>query len=133
VDLAELDRVHEVRLQTSREDGSRSSRPIWVVVVAGAPYIRSAFGTRSAWYRHVRADGRAAIEVSDETLEVALEPIDDEPLNRRISDTYRAKYGPSWPGPTETLTGEAAAATTLRLIPTVEALSPSAAAAGGLT
>jgi hypothetical protein len=84
-------------------------------VVAGEPYIRSAFGMRSAWYRRVRADGHADIEVGDGTLQVRLEPVDDEVLNGRISDAYRAKYSPSWPGPTETLIGKEARATTMRL------------------
>jgi hypothetical protein len=85
------------------------------VVVAGEPYIRSAFGTRSSWYRRVRADGHAEVEVGDETLRVTLEPVDDEALNGRVSDAYVAKYSPSWPGPTETLIGEEARATTMRL------------------
>jgi hypothetical protein len=115
VDPTELDRLHEIGLRTRSRNGSWSSRPIWIVVVAGEPYIRSAFGTRSAWYRRVRADGQADIEVGDETLQVRLEPVDDEALNGRISDAYCAKYSPSWPGPTATLIGTEARATTMRL------------------
>jgi hypothetical protein len=115
VDPTKLDRLHEIGLRTRSGNGSWSSRPIWIVVVAGEPYIRSAFGTRSAWYRRVRADGHVDIEVGDETLPVRLEPIDDEALNGRISDAYRTKYAPSWPGPTETLIGKEACATTMRL------------------
>jgi hypothetical protein len=117
MDPTELDRRLEIRLRTRSGNGSWSSRPIWIVVVAGEPYIRSAFGTRSAWYRRVRAMGRADIEVGDETLQVRLEPVDDETLNERISDAYFAKYSPSWPGPTETLIGKEASATTMRLTP----------------
>jgi hypothetical protein len=115
VDPTELDRLHEIRLRTRSSNGSSSSRPIWIVVVAGQAYIRSAFGTRSAWYRRVRAGGHADIEVGDETLPVRLEPVDDEALNARISDAYCAKYSPSWPGPAETLIGNEARATTLHL------------------
>jgi hypothetical protein len=99
VDTTELDRLHEIGLRTRSSNGSWSSRPIWIVVVASESYIRSAFGTRSAWYRRVRADGHADIEVGNETLQVRLQPVDDEALNGRISDAYCAKYSPPGPAP----------------------------------
>jgi hypothetical protein len=115
MDPTELGRRHEIALRTRSGNGSWSSRRIWIVVVGGAPYIRSAFGTRSAWYRRVRAGGHAYIEAGDETLRVGLEPVDDEALNGRVSAAYRAKYAPTWPGPTETLIGTEARATTMRV------------------
>jgi hypothetical protein len=115
VDADRLARLDQIGLLTRRRDGSFVSRSIWLVVVAGEAYIRSAFGARSAWYRRARREGRVEIEAGEETLVVGLTWIDDEALNARISDTYRAKYSPTWPGPTETLTGVEACATTMRL------------------
>jgi hypothetical protein len=110
-----LDRSIEVDVLTPRRDGSMSRRPIWVVVVDGDAYVRSYRGEQGAWYRRARRDGRAAVAVDGETLEVMLEPEGDEDVNERVSDAFRAKYGARSPGPTETMVNEEVSRTTLRL------------------
>jgi hypothetical protein len=110
-----LDRSDEVEMRTPRRDGSMSSRPIWVVVVDGDAYIRSYLGEAGAWYRRARADGRATIAVGETTVPVAVEPVDDEEVNRRVSEAFRAKYGVRSPGPTEGIVNPEATRTTLRL------------------
>ena len=110
-----LDKSIEVDMLTPRSDGSMSSRPIWVVVVDGDAYVRSYQGERGAWYRRALADGRAAIRVDDRTIEVGVEPIRDEEINRRVSEAFRTKYAERSPGPTETMVNPEVSATTLRL------------------
>jgi hypothetical protein len=110
-----LDQAVEVEARTPRQDGSISSRPIWVVVVDGEPYVRSYRADRGAWYRRARRDGRLGLAVEDAELDLAAEPVDDEDVNRRVSQAYRAKYGARSPGPTETMVGPEVTVTTLRL------------------
>jgi antibiotic biosynthesis monooxygenase (ABM) superfamily enzyme len=116
-DAIELGGHHELLIRTRRRDGSWAAQPVWVVTVDGEPYIRSAFGTRGLWYRRVRKDAEVRVEADGETLPVRLVPADDRDLNRRISDAYRAKYGPVWPGPVGNVVGADACATTLRVVP----------------
>jgi hypothetical protein len=113
--VAVLDERAEIDVRTPRRDGSASSRPIWVVVVDGTAYVRSYLGERGAWYRRARRDGRATIAAGGLTLAVALEPVSDPELNRRISDAFRAKYGARSPESTEAMVSEDVIATTLRL------------------
>lgn len=105
----------EITMRVRRADGHWSARPIWVVTIEGEAYVRSAFGERSTWYRQIRKNPVTEVEVGDITLPVRLDPVDDEDLIARVSAAYRAKYGPSWPGPVETMTGPDAATTTMRL------------------
>jgi hypothetical protein len=110
-----LDESLEIEMLTPRRDGSISSRPIWVVVVDGEAYVRSYLGPRGAWYRRALSDGRAQIGVDGRTIDVGAEPVQGEEVNVRVSDAFRAKYGPRSPGPTETMVNPEVSATTLRL------------------
>jgi hypothetical protein len=110
-----LDREREIDIVTPRRDGSRRNVPIWVVVVEGEAYVRSWLGERGAWYRRARKDGRAAIEVDGSTIDVALEAVDDEEVNERVSDAFRSKYGARSPKSTEEMVTGEAPGTTLRL------------------
>lgn len=113
--LEALDRTAEIDIETPRRDGSLSRRPIWVVVVDGEAYVRSWLGARGAWYRRARADGRAAIGVEGRTIEIGLEPAEDEESNRRVSQAFEAKYGRRSPGSTKEMVAPEVSATTLRL------------------
>ncbi|MET8452629.1 DUF2255 family protein [Streptomyces sp. NPDC005209] len=113
---ADMDRA-EIVLWVRHADGRWSARTVWVVVLDGEAYVRSAFGRRSAWYRRVlrHTDTEVEVEVPGVRLSVALRPVDDPELIQRVSGTYRAKYGLNWPGPVESMNGPEAAATTMRL------------------
>jgi hypothetical protein len=113
--LDALDESGEIEIQTPRRDGSTSTRPIWVVVADGDAYVRSYLGERGAWYRRALADGAATIGVGDRAIEVGVEPAQDEDVNERVSEAFRAKYGERSPGPTDTMVGPEVARTTLRL------------------
>ncbi|MFD5428499.1 DUF2255 family protein [Streptomyces sp. NPDC127084] len=109
-----MDRT-EIVLRVTDADGRWSARTVWVVVLDGEAYVRSAFGPRSAWYRRVLRHADAEVEVAGQRLPVSLQPVRDPELVQRVSDAYRAKYGLTWPGPVESMNGHEAAATTLRL------------------
>ena len=110
-----LDAAVEVDAQTPRRDGSTSRRPIWVVVSDGTAYVRSYRGASGAWYQRARADGELTLIVGGGEVYATAEPVDDDGVNRRVSEAYRDKYGASSPGPTETMIGEEVSRTTLRL------------------
>ncbi|MER6218858.1 MULTISPECIES: DUF2255 family protein [unclassified Streptomyces] len=100
-----------------RDGGGRwSGRTVWVVVVDGEAYVRSAFGRRSAWYRRVLRRADSEVEVAAGVRRgVVLRPVAEPALVERVSAAYRAKYGLRWPGPVESMNGKEAAAATLWL------------------
>lgn len=102
-------------MRVRHADGRWSARPIWVVVMDGVAFVRSAFGHRSGWYRRVLAGAATEIELDGTTVPVRLAPVDEPALVERVSRAYRAKYGLSWPGPVLTITGPEARCTTMRL------------------
>ncbi len=102
-------------MRVRHADGRWSARPIWVVAIDGAAYVRSAFGHRSGWYRRVLAGAETKVQLDGVTVPVRLAPVDEPTLVQRVSGAYRAKYGLSWPGPVQTITGLEAAGTTMRL------------------
>ena len=115
--LVRLQDADEIEMRTERSDGVATSRPIWIVVVDGTPYVRSYLGERSAWFRQARARGRAEIGVDGEDVAVALASATGGDLDERISAAYQDKYGRRSPGPTEAMVTPQVVATTLRLEP----------------
>jgi hypothetical protein len=110
-----LDAAIEVEARTPRRDGSISSRPIWVVVSDGEAYVRSYRGPAGAWYRRAKGNGALTLVVDGTEVRATVEPVDDDAVNRRVSEAYRDKYGARSPGPTETMVNDEVSATTLRL------------------
>ncbi|GAA2390191.1 DUF2255 family protein [Nonomuraea africana] len=107
--------VVEIVMRVRHPDGRWSARPVWVVVVDGDAYVRSAFGHRGAWYRRVLAHAATEVDLGGVILPVRLEPVDEPALVHRVSAGYRAKYALAWPGPVATMTAPEAAGTTMRL------------------
>lgn len=105
----------EIVLWVRHANGRWSARTVWVVVLDGEAYVRSAFGRRGVWYRRVLRHADTEVEVAGVRLSVTFQPVDDPELVQRVSGAYRAKYGLSWPGPVESMNGHEAAATTMRL------------------
>ena len=50
---------------TTRRSGDPVATPIWTMVIDGVPYLRSAFGPGSWWYRHIRAGRPVAFALGD--------------------------------------------------------------------
>lgn len=62
------------------------------------------------------AGAETEIDLDGVAAPVRLAPVDEPTLIERVSGGYRAKYGVSWPGPVQTVTGPEAAGTTMRLV-----------------
>ncbi|WP_433256098.1 DUF2255 family protein [Streptosporangium sp. CA-135522] len=105
----------EIVMRVRHADGRWSARPIWVVEIDGEAYVRSAFGTRSFWYRRVLKSADTEVEIDGAVQSARLEPVNDPELVQRVSGAYRAKYGLAWPGPVESMNAHEVAATTMRL------------------
>jgi hypothetical protein len=101
-------RTDTVTIVTSAADGREIATPIWAVVAAGVPYVRSAYGEKAAWNRRARAgrpvaftleDGRnaerdATAALGDRRLAVRVVHIaPDAPDQDAVDVAFRAKYG----------------------------------------
>jgi hypothetical protein len=115
--LGRLQVTDEVVLRVTRPDGSTSSRRIWVVVEAGAPYIRAVSGPRGVWYRLIQQGAAGTLLLPGLEVPFDTEHVDDPRTRERISRAYREKYEAQWPGPTQSMVTETTAAATLRLRP----------------
>ncbi|MGO1412879.1 MAG: DUF2255 family protein [Microbacterium sp.] len=78
-----LDETDVVAIVTTRKNGERAATAIWSMVVDGVPYVRSAFGPESWWYRHVAAgrpvsfvDGDGSIAERDRASALDLPRVD---------------------------------------------------------
>lgn len=102
-----LNETPVVAIVTTRRAGQKIATPIWSMVVDGVPYVRSAFGEDSWWYRHIGAgravafaDGDGAIAEQDRSAALALprEPVTttaipaDDPVQSRIDAEILRKY-----------------------------------------
>lgn len=102
-----LDETRVVAIVTTRVSGEPIATPIWSMVVGGVPYLRSAFGPDSWWYRHVRAgrpvafalgdgavaerDRAAALDLPREAVATAYVPSDDA-VQDAIDEELLRKY-----------------------------------------
>jgi hypothetical protein len=125
-----LDETRVVAVITRRADGTRVATPIWSVVIDGVPFVRSAFGEKSWWYRHVRAgrevafalgdgavaetDRAAALALPSEVVGVEPVPVGD-PVHAAIDRELRAKYA-SEPESVDAMLTEQALGCTLRVV-----------------
>ena len=91
--IAEADDLH---ISPFREDGVTYGTPTWIwsVVVGDALYVRGYNGQDSRWYQAAVRQGAGRITAAGITKEVTFEPVDG-PMNDRIDDAYRKKYGGS--------------------------------------
>lgn len=123
-DLLELIAAEEeVRVETTRADGSASRTTIWVMVDGEDVFLRSVRGERGRWYRHLRARpagvlvlaGRRTPFRAGRRIPFTAELADDPTSVERCSRALVAKYT-GIPGLRPMLEAEALPAT-LRLVP----------------
>jgi hypothetical protein len=113
-ELASLDRSHEIRVAGRRADGSpRKLVIIWHVVVDGALYARSVYGTEGQWYKGVIRHFEGAISWGGQIREVAYTL--DSSRDDEVDAAYFTKYGSG--SPTRAITNATAKETTLRIDP----------------
>jgi hypothetical protein len=114
--LAQIASAREIEISSLREDGSLTKPvTIWAVQVGEELYVRSVRGTHGGWYRAAEQRHEGRLEAGDIAADVAFE---DAPhhLDDQIDEAYKAKYGyPS--DPVDSITTDAAKATTTRVLP----------------
>jgi hypothetical protein len=92
--IAETDDLH---ISPFRDDGTTYGTPTWIwsVVVNGNLYVRGYNGQRSRWCQAaIRQEGGRIRAAGMTKKDVRFDPVDG-PINDRIDDAYRTKYGSS--------------------------------------
>ena len=113
-ELAELDRVHEVRVAGRRADGSaRTLTIVWHVVVEGELYVRSVKGPDGQWYRGVARHFEGFLRWNGGPREVRFTL--DSSHDAAIDAAYSVKYGNG--SATRAITNALSKQTTLRVDP----------------
>jgi hypothetical protein len=115
----ELDRIgnaDELRIAARRKDGSlRTPRIIWVVRVGDDLYVRSAYGTRAAWYRGTQATREGWISAGGVEADVSFEGAGGQ-LDAEIDAAYWAKYERHGAQYVQPVTDAESHTTTIRLV-----------------
>ncbi|CAK07847.1 DUF2255 family protein [Rhizobium johnstonii] len=95
-ELSKIDQADDLKIAPFREDGATYGTPTWIweVVVDGSLYVRGYHGQKSRWYQAAVHQKAGRIIAAGMTRTVGFEPVDG-PINDRIDDAYRAKYGKS--------------------------------------
>jgi hypothetical protein len=118
----QLDRIGsapELEIAVPRADGTPGSwTPIWVVCANGDVFVRTWYRRTTGWFGRILRTEQARIRVPGVEADVRADNVSAESsLRAAVDDAYRAKYGGG--GSTDRMIGDEAAATTLRLSPTV--------------
>ena len=95
-ELHRIAAADDLHIAPFREDGATFGTPTWIwsVAVDDALYVRAYNGTRSRWYQAAMQQKAGRITAAGLTKMVTFESVSG-PLNDRIDDAYRAKYGGS--------------------------------------
>ncbi len=128
--VRQLDKTQVVAVITQRRDGTRAATPIWAMVVDGVPYVRSAYGPGSWWYRHALSGREVAFALGDGALAerdraaalelpaeaVGVQPVpEDDPVQAKIDAELDRKYAAE-PSSIAEMKTPGAMATTLRVV-----------------
>lgn len=115
-ELARIASAREIEVSSLREDGALTKPvTVWAVRVEDEIYVRSVRGEEGAWFKAAEQRHEGRIEADLTAVDVAFEDVPHH-LDAEIDDAYKLKYGyPS--GPVDSITSEAAKATTIRVVP----------------
>lgn len=115
-ELAKIAKGDDLHISPLREDGSTYGTPTWIwsVRVDNALYVRAYNGQSSRWYKAAMREKAGRIAAAGTTMDVSFERVEG-PLNERIDEAYRAKYGG---GPyLESMIGQRARSATVEVMP----------------
>lgn len=116
-ELRTLDETAELRISSTRTDGTlRPFVTIWMARSGSEVFVRSAHGVDNGWFRRAKASGRGRIRAGGLERDVQFAPPEGD-VHALLDAALHAKYDRYGPGPVGAITGEAAHAATLRLVP----------------
>jgi hypothetical protein len=117
-ELEAIGGADELAVAPVRRDGTpRPSTSIWVVLTGDQLHVRSYRGEAAGWFRAAQRSHRGHIRAGGVDQDVTFERTGT--AERDLVDAgYRDKYGRRGTSYVDAMTSDAAAGTTLRLVPT---------------
>ncbi|GAB3605374.1 DUF2255 family protein [Conyzicola nivalis] len=116
-ELSSIGGAEELQLSSRRGDGTlRPYVTIWVVRAGDDIIVRSAYGVDNPWYRRAVASGSGRIRAGGVEQDVTFGRVEPD-AHPGIDAAYHAKYDRYGPGIVNTVVGEKAVSSTLRLLP----------------
>lgn len=116
-ELGKFEAADEIGIAPLKRGGT-ASKPvtIWIVRLGEELYIRSAYGSRSAWFRAAQAQHRGRINAAGFAKEVQFE-VANPKLNDEIDGAYRSKYHHHPATYVNMMISPEARSTTIRVLP----------------
>ncbi len=90
--LQRLDVAKEVDIETRSADGVVHKVTIWIVVVDGAPYVRSVRGKKGRWFRELTSRSEGAIHIGSRRVPVVPHQVRGTTLIDEVSAAFWRKY-----------------------------------------
>jgi hypothetical protein len=116
-ELTRIGSAEELEIACRRADGTVSApRTIWVVNDGDDLYVRSVNGVTSGWYRGTRTRHEGRVAAGGVERDVAFVDVGAE-VDTRVDAAYRAKYRRYAASIIDAVTGPAARAATIKLVP----------------
>lgn len=116
-DLDTIGTADEIGITTLRRDGTaRPYKPIWVVRVGDALFVRSYRGGAGDWFRHAQRHPQGRIRVAGTEHDIRFADAGATP-NTVVDKAYRDKYGTHGGSYVAAMIRADAAITTLRILP----------------
>ncbi len=120
-ELTRIGEADELQIAARRQNGALGApRTIWVVRVADDLYVRSAYGTRAAWYRATQATHEGWIQAGGVEKEVAFADAGGL-LDAEIDAAYWEKYRRHGAQYVDPVTNDESHETTIQLVPRASA------------
>lgn len=116
-ELDRAGRAEELDLASRRPDGTLGPYvTMWVVRAGDDLYVRSAYGPQNPWYLRAKASGSGRIRAGGVERDVTFAQA-PAGANDAIDTAYHRKYDRYGPHIVSSVTGPAAEAVTIRLVP----------------
>lgn len=116
-ELQHIGAASELRVTSQRADGTlRPYTTIWLTVLGGTLYIRSAHGPENGWFRRAVQAGTGRVNAGDIERDVTFE-LADPAVCDELTAALHQKYDRFGPGPIAAITGDDVLQTTLRVLP----------------
>ena len=82
--------LQTVEAISTDEGGRARTTTVWIVVVAGQPYLRTG---RTIWGGNVEREGKLKLKGEPGEYQFRAEKITDPMLQEKVMAAFRAKYG----------------------------------------